>query len=123
MFCIRQLFEGMKAYRGVDNKVRLFRPDKNAERMHNTAARATLPVCTSLQLCFVIREHRVMSHVWRVVDCNIRYNTMINYLTVLCQFFVVFLFEDVILFEDSVIIFADSVDLFIYFQVTLNHIK
>jgi len=38
-----ELFEGMKAYRGVDNKIRIFRPDKNMERMRRTAARAALP--------------------------------------------------------------------------------
>lgn len=34
----------MKAYRGVDNKIRIFRPDLNMIRMNNTAARACLPV-------------------------------------------------------------------------------
>ncbi|KAI6240022.1 Branched-chain-amino-acid transaminase [Aphelenchoides fujianensis] len=38
-----ELFEGMKAYRGVDNRIRLFRPDRNMERMRRTAARASLP--------------------------------------------------------------------------------
>lgn len=39
-----ELFEGMKAYRGADQKLRLFRPEKNMERMRRTAARAALPV-------------------------------------------------------------------------------
>lgn len=39
-----QLFEGMKAFRGVDNHVRLFRPMMNMERMHRTAQRSCLPV-------------------------------------------------------------------------------
>ena len=30
-------FEGLKAYRGVDGKVRLFRPDENAKRMASSA--------------------------------------------------------------------------------------
>jgi branched-chain amino acid aminotransferase len=30
-------FEGMKAFRGVDGKIRLFRPYENAKRMHRTA--------------------------------------------------------------------------------------
>jgi len=38
-----QLFEGMKAYRGVDGKIRLFRPELNMERMNNSAVRAGLP--------------------------------------------------------------------------------
>ena len=31
-------FEGLKAFRGVDGKVRLFRPDENAKRMQRSAA-------------------------------------------------------------------------------------
>lgn len=38
-----ELFEGMKAYRGVDGKIRLFRPELNMERMNNSAARIGLP--------------------------------------------------------------------------------
>lgn len=39
------LFEGMKAYRSPDasGKIRLFRPDKNMQRMNRSAARAGLP--------------------------------------------------------------------------------
>ncbi|XP_014484970.1 PREDICTED: branched-chain-amino-acid aminotransferase, cytosolic [Dinoponera quadriceps] len=39
-----ELFEGMKAYRGVDGKIRLFRPELNMERMNNSAVRSGLPV-------------------------------------------------------------------------------
>lgn len=42
-YCV-QLFEGMKAYRGPDNKVRLFRPMMNMNRMQKSAHRACLPV-------------------------------------------------------------------------------
>ncbi|ELK24708.1 Branched-chain-amino-acid aminotransferase, cytosolic [Myotis davidii] len=38
-----ELFEGMKAFRDVDNKIRLFRPHLNMDRMHRSALRATLP--------------------------------------------------------------------------------
>lgn len=38
------LFEGLKAYRAPDGSVRLFRPDKNAERMNRSAERIALPV-------------------------------------------------------------------------------
>ncbi|XP_036156947.1 branched-chain-amino-acid aminotransferase, cytosolic isoform X3 [Myotis myotis] len=38
-----KLFEGMKAFRDVDNKIRLFRPNLNMDRMHRSALRATLP--------------------------------------------------------------------------------
>lgn len=49
VFCISkgsvnfQLFEGMKAYRGVDGRIRIFRPDMNMERMNKSAIRAGLP--------------------------------------------------------------------------------
>ncbi|XP_042525255.1 branched-chain-amino-acid aminotransferase, cytosolic isoform X2 [Dipodomys spectabilis] len=38
-----QLFEGLKAFRGVDNKIRLFRPHLNMDRMFRSAVRSTLP--------------------------------------------------------------------------------
>ncbi|XP_043799897.1 branched-chain-amino-acid aminotransferase, cytosolic [Apis laboriosa] len=39
-----ELFEGLKAYRGVDGKIRIFRPELNMERMNNSAMRTGLPV-------------------------------------------------------------------------------
>lgn len=38
-----EVFEGLKAYRTADNKVQLFRPDCNIERMNNSAERLSLP--------------------------------------------------------------------------------
>lgn len=38
-----ELFEGMKAYRTPDNKITLFRPEKNMERMNKSASRILLP--------------------------------------------------------------------------------
>ncbi|XP_053598175.1 branched-chain-amino-acid aminotransferase, cytosolic isoform X1 [Microplitis demolitor] len=38
-----QVFEGMKAYRGKDDKIRLFRPELNVERMNLSAQRLGLP--------------------------------------------------------------------------------
>ena len=38
-----ECFEGMKAYKDKDGKVRLFRPDKNMERFNKSAARIALP--------------------------------------------------------------------------------
>jgi branched-chain amino acid aminotransferase len=38
-----QLFEGLKAYRGVDGKIRMFRPDMNMKRMQNSAERSYFP--------------------------------------------------------------------------------
>ncbi|CAH0559302.1 unnamed protein product [Brassicogethes aeneus] len=38
-----ELFEGMKAYRGVDGKIRIFRPDLNMKRMNASAKSSGLP--------------------------------------------------------------------------------
>jgi branched-chain amino acid aminotransferase len=37
------VFEGLKAFRGVDGKVRLFRPQKNIDRLNNSARRMCIP--------------------------------------------------------------------------------
>ncbi|XP_062472782.1 branched-chain-amino-acid aminotransferase, cytosolic isoform X2 [Pezoporus occidentalis] len=50
------LFEGMKAYRGVDGKIRLFRPTLNMERMARSARRATLPHFDQNELLECIRK-------------------------------------------------------------------
>lgn len=44
----------MKAYRGVDGKIRLFRPELNMERMNMSARRMGLPIFNSTELikCF-----------------------------------------------------------------------
>lgn len=39
-----ECFEGLKAYRGFDGRLRLFRPDRNARRMHMSAGRISLPL-------------------------------------------------------------------------------
>ncbi|KAK4697149.1 branched-chain amino acid aminotransferase, partial [Lecanoromycetidae sp. Uapishka_2] len=38
-----ECFEGLKVYRGYDKQLRLFRPDRNARRMLNSATRISLP--------------------------------------------------------------------------------
>ncbi|XP_058789122.1 branched-chain-amino-acid aminotransferase, cytosolic [Phymastichus coffea] len=45
-----ELFEGMKAYRGVDGKIRLFRPEMNMERMNASAVRSGLPTFNGNEL-------------------------------------------------------------------------
>ncbi|CCF57001.1 hypothetical protein KAFR_0B07030 [Kazachstania africana CBS 2517] len=45
-----ELFEGLKAYRTEDNKITMFRPDKNMERMNKSAARICLPTFDSEEL-------------------------------------------------------------------------
>ena len=39
-----ELFEGLKAFRGIDGKVRLFRVADNARRLQSSAKRLCLPV-------------------------------------------------------------------------------
>ena len=39
----QEIFEGMKAYRTADNKIQLFRPDCNANRMNDSADRLCIP--------------------------------------------------------------------------------
>jgi len=39
----QELYEGMKAYRGVDNEIRMFRPMHNMSRMNLSARRSCLP--------------------------------------------------------------------------------
>ncbi len=49
------IFEGLKAIKGVDEKVRLFRPDKNAERMQRGAERYCMPPISTdefVQICY-----------------------------------------------------------------------
>ena len=38
-----ECFEGLKVYRGYDGKLRLFRADRNGERLHMSAGRISLP--------------------------------------------------------------------------------
>ncbi|CAJ0566650.1 unnamed protein product, partial [Mesorhabditis spiculigera] len=51
-----ELFEGLKAYRGVDGKIRIFRPELNMARMRRTAVRASLPDFDSQELIKLIVE-------------------------------------------------------------------
>jgi len=52
----QELFEGMKAYRGVDGNIRMFRPMHNMARMNVSAARSCLPAFDGLELLSCIRE-------------------------------------------------------------------
>uniref|UniRef100_A0ACB8EVZ6 Branched-chain-amino-acid aminotransferase, mitochondrial n=1 Tax=Sphaerodactylus townsendi TaxID=933632 RepID=A0ACB8EVZ6_9SAUR len=51
-----QLFEGMKAFRGPDKQIRLFRPMLNMERMLRTALRTCLPPFDKSELLECIRQ-------------------------------------------------------------------
>ncbi|KAM9756136.1 branched-chain-amino-acid aminotransferase, mitochondrial isoform 2-T2 [Dama dama] len=53
---LRQLFEGMKAFKGGDQRVRLFRPWLNMERMLRSALRLCLPSFDKIELLECIRR-------------------------------------------------------------------
>ena len=45
-----ECFEGLKAYRGYDGRLRIFRPERNAARMRMSAGRISLPVFEPAEL-------------------------------------------------------------------------
>lgn len=59
-----QVFEGLKAYRTVDNRVVLFRPDMNAKRLHDSAEVMQMPPYD---------EKRFVDAVKEVVKANMDY--------------------------------------------------
>ncbi|KAL4658307.1 branched-chain-amino-acid aminotransferase, cytosolic-like isoform X3 [Arapaima gigas] len=59
-----ELFEGMKAFRGDDKLVRLFRPMLNMERMHRSAERCCLPLFDKAELLECIRKLVELDQEW-----------------------------------------------------------
>ncbi|KAL5006598.1 hypothetical protein ScPMuIL_015404 [Solemya velum] len=59
-----ELFEGMKAYRGVDNKIRLFRPHDNMIRMNDSAKRASLPAFNGEELLKCLKKLVMVDQDW-----------------------------------------------------------
>ncbi|KAK7424044.1 hypothetical protein QQX98_000654 [Neonectria punicea] len=51
-----ECFEGLKAYRGYDNKLRLFRPELNCARLRTSALRVGLPDIDPLELGKLIQS-------------------------------------------------------------------
>lgn len=51
-----ECFEGLKLYRGFDGKLRIFRPDRNVNRMLISAARIALPAFDPQQLLLLIAK-------------------------------------------------------------------
>lgn len=50
------VFEGLKAYRGADGQVRLFRPDRNMQRLLDSSRRAALPAFDPSELLQCVRQ-------------------------------------------------------------------
>ncbi|TRY87807.1 hypothetical protein DNTS_015712 [Danionella cerebrum] len=59
-----ELFEGMKAFRGVDNRIRLFRPMLNMERMFRSAERSCLPLFDKVELLKCISKLVEIDQEW-----------------------------------------------------------
>ncbi|XP_069193336.1 branched-chain-amino-acid aminotransferase, cytosolic-like isoform X2 [Procambarus clarkii] len=59
-----ELFEGMKAFRGVDDEIRLFRPEKNMERMNRTATRSSLPNFDGNELIELLKKLISIDQEW-----------------------------------------------------------
>lgn len=59
-----ELFEGMKAFRGADNHIRLFRPMLNMERMHRSAERSCLPLFDKAELLKCISKLVELDQDW-----------------------------------------------------------
>ena len=59
-----ELFEGMKAYKDKKGSLRLFRPDKNMERMNRSAARIALPNFDGEELTKTISEFVKLESDW-----------------------------------------------------------
>ncbi|KAI0155267.1 branched-chain amino acid aminotransferase [Xylariaceae sp. FL1272] len=51
-----ECFEGMKAYKDKTGQIRLFRPDKNMERLNKSAARIVLPTFNSTDMINLISQ-------------------------------------------------------------------
>lgn len=54
----------MKAFRGRDDEIRLFRPDKNMERMNRTAARSALPNFDGNELIEILKKLISIDQEW-----------------------------------------------------------
>lgn len=54
-------FEGMKAYRGIDGKIRLFRPSMNMARFNRSAARIGLPT---------VDEDTLLQLIWKLIKID-----------------------------------------------------
>ena len=60
----QEMFEGLKAYRDAEGRVRLFRPDKNIERMNNTNLRMCIPPLPPEDVLQAIRETVLTDESW-----------------------------------------------------------
>lgn len=57
-------FEGMKAYKDKQGRIRLFRPDMNMARLKKSCERLTLPAFDNDELLKCIKELLRVDHSW-----------------------------------------------------------
>ncbi|KAH8703316.1 putative branched-chain amino acid aminotransferase [Talaromyces proteolyticus] len=57
-------FEGMKAYKDAQGNVRLFRPERNIQRLNRSAARVALPTFNENELLKVLIEYARLESRW-----------------------------------------------------------
>ena len=78
----QELFEGMKAYRGVDDKIRMFRPMHNMARMIASAQRACFPTFDGEQLVHCMRKYvlhtKEYTEVLIVCQFNLHFNMSVR---------------------------------------------
>jgi branched-chain amino acid aminotransferase len=58
------VFEGLKAFRGVDGQIRLFRPDRNEARLESSCLRLCIPPLPRGTLEMAIRRLIWLDHEW-----------------------------------------------------------
>ena len=58
------VFEGLKAFRGIDDIPRVFRPDKNAERLQQSCERLCIPAIDQELFCSAIEQLVAIDEKW-----------------------------------------------------------
>ncbi len=62
------VFDGYKAFRGLDGVARIFRPDMNAQRLHQSCQRLCIPIMDAGELCDIMiqatRQLIELDHAW-----------------------------------------------------------
>ena len=59
-----QCFEGLKAYRGDDGKIRLFRPELNAQRLNRSLKRLEMPEIPEIEFIEAMRKFVAAEEAW-----------------------------------------------------------
>lgn len=60
----QEAFEGLKAYRGKDDKVRIFRMQKNAERLQSTCRGIMMPEVPTELFCEMVKKVVTLNEKW-----------------------------------------------------------